>query len=62
MSAPPKPGPHLTVDRIDQAIRVAHADLTWHAPDHAVKAWEAIDHLLDRRNNLTGGRTDDRTR
>lgn len=44
---------HLDVDGIDAVIALTHADITWHAPDHAVKAWEAIDALLDRRNNLT---------
>lgn len=52
MSAPPKPGPHLTVDRIDQAIRVAHADLTWRSPTEQQAVWAAIDNLLDRRNKL----------
>ena len=51
---PPKPGPHLTIERIDQAIRVAHADLTWRSPTEQQVVWGAIDHLLDRRNNLTG--------
>ena len=53
MSAPPKPGPHLTVERIDQAIRVAHADLTWRPPNEQQVVWATIDHLLDRRNHLT---------
>lgn len=53
MSAPPKPGPHATVERIDQAIRVAHADLTWRSPTEQQVVWATIDHLLDRRNNLT---------
>ena len=44
---------HLDVDGIDAVIALTHADITWHAPDHAVKAWEAIDALLDRRNTLT---------
>lgn len=44
---------HLDVSGIDAVIALTHADITWHAPDHAVKAWEAIDALLDRRNNLT---------
>ena len=55
MSAPPKPGPHLTIERIDQAIRVAHADLTWCSPDEANAVWSAIDHMLDRRNQITKG-------
>ena len=46
---------HLDVEGIDALIALTHADITWHAPDHAVKAWEAIDALLDRRNNLTKG-------
>ena len=54
MSAPPKPGPHATVDRIDQAIRVAHADLTWRSPTEQAVIRGAIDHLLDRRLALTG--------
>lgn len=49
----PKPGPHLTVERIDQAIRVAHADLTWRPPTEQLVVWAAIDHLLDRRLRLT---------
>lgn len=44
---------HLDIDGIDAVIALTHADITWHAPDHAVKAWQAIDALLDRRNNLT---------
>lgn len=52
--APPKPGPHLTVERIDQAIRVAHADITWRSPTEQLVVWGAIDSLLDRRNKLTG--------
>ena len=44
---------HLDVDGIDAVIALTHADITWHAPDHAVKAWQAIDELLDRRNKLT---------
>ena len=44
---------HLDVDGIDAVIALTHADITWHAPDHAVKAWQAIDALLDRRNYLT---------
>ena len=55
MSAPPKPGPHYTTDRIDQAIRLAHADLTWRPPTEQQVVWATIDHLLDRRNNLTKG-------
>lgn len=46
---------HLDVDGIDAVIALTHADITWHAPDHAVRAWQAIDALLDRRNNLTQG-------
>ena len=55
MSAPPKPGPHYTTDRIDQAIRLAHADLTWRPPTEQQVVWATIDNLLDRRNNLTKG-------
>ena len=51
----PKPGPHYTVERIDQAIRVAHADLTWRSPTEQAVIRGAIDALLDRRNNLTKG-------
>lgn len=53
MSAPPKPGPHYTTDRIDQAIRVAHSDLTWRSPTEQAVIRGAIDHLLDRRNKIT---------
>ena len=59
---PPKPGPHLTIERIDNAIRVAHADLTWRSPTEQQVVWAAIDNLLDRRITLTGRRTDDLTR
>lgn len=48
------PGPHYTVDRIDQAIRVAHSDLTWRSPTEQAVIRGAIDHLLDRRNQITG--------
>ena len=44
---------HLNVEGIDALIALTHADITWHAPDHAVKAWQAIDQLLDRRLTLT---------
>lgn len=54
MSAPPKPGPHYTTDRIDQAIRLAHSDLTWRSPTEQQVVWATIDHLLDRRNKITG--------
>lgn len=49
----PKPGPHYTVERIDQAILVAHADLTWRSPAEQAVIRGAIDHLLDRRNHLS---------
>lgn len=49
----PKPGPHYTLERIDQAIRVAHADLTWRPPEQQTVIRATIDHLLDRRLTLT---------
>lgn len=54
MTAPPKPGPHLTVDRIDQAITKRYADLTFRSPEARTRIWDAIDSLLDQRNKLTG--------
>ena len=44
---------HPNFEGIDALIALTHADITWHAPDHAVKAWQAIDQLLDRRNQIT---------
>ena len=45
----------LTIEELDALIAITHADLTWHNPTFAHRAWEAIDALLDRRNNLTKG-------
>ena len=44
---------HLDVSGIDALIALTHADITWHNPAFAHRAWEAIDSLLDRRNKLT---------
>ena len=49
----PKPGPHYTIERIDQAIRVAHTDLTWRSPADRLLIRAVIDDLLDRRLTLT---------
>ena len=49
------PVEQLTVEELDALIAITHADMTWHAPCYATRAWSAIDHLLDRRNNLTKG-------
>ena len=43
----------LNVDGIDALIALTHADITWHSPTYTARAWEAIDQLLDRRNQLT---------
>ena len=43
----------LNVDGIDALIALTHADITWHSPHYTQRAWEAIDALLDRRNQLT---------
>lgn len=45
---------HLNIEGIDALIALTHADITWHNPDFAIRAWETIDELLDRRNKLTG--------
>ena len=44
---------HLDVPGIDALIALTYADITWHSPEYTVRAWEAIDALLDRRNKLT---------
>ena len=46
----------LNVDGIDALIALTHADITWHSPTYTARAWEAIDALLDRRNQLTNQR------
>ena len=45
----------LTVEELDALIAVTHADLTWCSPDEANAVWSAIDHMLDRRNQITKG-------
>ena len=50
MAAPTQPH---TVERIDQAIRVAHAEITWRSPADRLLIRAVIDELLDQRNNLT---------
>lgn len=42
----------LNIDELDALIAVTYSDITWHSPTFAHRAWEAIDSLLDRRNNL----------
>ena len=44
---------HLNTDGIDALIALTYADITWHNPTFALRAWDAIDDLLDRRNKLT---------
>ena len=43
----------LTIPQLDEVLRLTHADLTWCSPDEANAVWSAIDHMLDRRNQLT---------
>ena len=43
----------LTLDELDALITITRADMTWHSPEHANRAWAAIDQLLDQRNKLT---------
>ena len=50
MSAPTQPH---TVERIDQAIATAHAQITWRSPADRLLIRAVIDELLDRRNKLT---------
>lgn len=45
----------LALDELDAVIALTHADITWHSPTCAARAWQAIDELLDRRNRLTQG-------
>ena len=49
----PSPVEQLTVEELDTLIAITHADITWHSPTFAHRAWEAIDALLDRRLQLT---------
>ena len=49
----PSPVERLTVDELDALIAVTHADLTWHSEHMSQRIWQAIDQLLDRRNQLT---------
>ena len=44
---------HLNIERIDQAIATAHAQITWRSPADRLLIRAAIDELLDQRNNLT---------
>ena len=49
----PSPVEQLTIDELDTLIAVTHADLTWHSEHMSQRIWQAIDQLLDRRNQLT---------
>ena len=49
----PSPVEQLTIDELDALIAVTHADLTWHSEHMSQRIWQAIDQLLDRRNQLT---------
>ena len=44
---------HLNIERIDQAIATAHAQITWRSPADRLLIRAVIDELLDRRNKLT---------
>lgn len=44
---------HLNTDGIDALIALTYNDITWHNPTFALRAWDAIDDLLDRRLKLT---------
>ena len=50
MAAPTQPH---TVERIDQTIATAHAQITWRSPADRLLIRAVIDGLLDRRNKLT---------
>src|SRR5699024_5077837 len=43
----------LTVPMLDAVIALTHADLTWCSTQEARATWNAINTLLDRRNQLT---------
>ena len=43
----------LSLDQLDAVIALTHADLTWCSPQEARATWNAINTLLDRRNQLT---------
>lgn len=43
----------LNIDELDALIAITHADLTWHSPTVSQRIWQAIDQLLDQRNELT---------
>ena len=49
----PSPVEQLTVEELDALIAITHADLTWHSEHMSQRIWQAIDQLLDRRNQLT---------
>ena len=42
----------LTVDQLDVVIAHHHADLTFRSPVAQLRTWQAIDEMLDRRNEL----------
>src|SRR5699024_11005747 len=43
----------LSIDQLDAVIALTHADITWCSPTEARATWNAINTLLDRRNQLT---------
>ena len=49
----PSPVERLTIDELDALIALTHADITWHSEHMSQRIWQAIDQLLDRRNQLT---------
>ena len=44
---------HLDLSGIDALIALTYNDITWHNPTFTLRAWDAIDDLLDRRLKLT---------
>ena len=51
----PTPLERLNIDELDALIAVTYSDITWHSEHMSQRIWQAIDQLLDRRNNLTKG-------
>ena len=52
MTTPPSIA-DLSIDQLDAVIALTHADITWCSPTEAQATWNAINTLLDRRNQLT---------
>src|SRR5699024_12100591 len=52
MTTPPSIA-DLSINQLDAVIALTHADLTWCSPQEAQATWNAINTLLDRRNQLT---------